>query len=78
MEKVFAILIEETLSKEVAVRASSLKEALDKVRKAYTEDGEILLDAGDYCDSEILPHPSFKESGYSIPEEDVRYFDCDV
>ena len=40
MEKVFAILIEETLSKGVAVRASSLKEALDKVRKAYTEDGE--------------------------------------
>ena len=52
MEKYYLVTIEETLSRTVKVKASSIEEATSKVEGAYY-DCDIVLDADDFCDKEI-------------------------
>ena len=47
MEKEYTVLIEETLSKRIKVKAKSEVEALEKVEKEYY-DSNIILSADDF------------------------------
>ena len=52
-EKYYLVTIEETLSRTVKVKAESLEEAEEKVGVAYN-NCEIILDADDFSDKEII------------------------
>ena len=53
-EKYYLVRIEETLSRTVKVKASSLDEAAEKVEYAYREEGTIMLNAEDFVCGEIF------------------------
>lgn len=76
-ERLYAIRIEETLARSVAVRATSLQEALDKLEKIYCDEG-IVLDADDYDDTRFVPHPICEEDNYVVSEEEAEQFGWDT
>lgn len=68
----YGISVREILKRTVIVEAKNLKEALQKVEEAVERD-EIILDADDYDDREIVPSEYFE--GGEVPEgEDVSFY----
>lgn len=47
--KTYKISVEEILERVISIEASSLDEALEKVKEMYNDE-EIVLDSGDYQD----------------------------
>ena len=50
--KTYRVVVTETLQRTVYIDAKSAEEALDKVQEMYDNE-EIVLDWGDYQDTEI-------------------------
>lgn len=53
--KTFQIEVRETLSRVLDVEANSSEDALEIVKKKY-EKCEVVLDADDFSDYDIIPH----------------------
>lgn len=53
-KKPFLICIEETLRRKIIVRADSEQEALRIADTLYIDQGEIVLDADDFCDNSVV------------------------
>lgn len=65
-EKYYLVTVEETLSRTVKVKASSLRDAERKVEVAY-RNCEIVLDADDFCGKEI--------EGREVTNEDLSFYE---
>ena len=50
----FEIIIQELLSRTISVQAQNIEEAIDKVNQMYRKT-EIVLDAEDFVEKEIIP-----------------------
>lgn len=68
----YGISVREILKRTVIVEAEDIEEAIQKVEKAVECD-EIILDADDYDDREIVPSEYW--NGGRVPEgEDVSFY----
>jgi len=68
----YGISIREILKRTVIVKADNLEEAIQKVQDAVERD-EIILDADDYDDREIVPSDYWEDR--KVPNgEDVSYY----
>lgn len=68
----YGISVREILKRTVIVEADNVEEAIQKVEAAVEHD-EIILDADDYDDREIVPSEYWREG--RIPDgEDVSYY----
>lgn len=68
----YGISVREILKRTVIVEAESLEEALQKVENAVKRE-EIILDADDYDEREIVPSEYFE--GGKVPEgKDVSFY----
>lgn len=68
----YGITVREILKRTVIVEAKSLEEAMQKVEAAVKRD-EIILDADDYDNREIVPSEYFE--GGKVPEDkDVSFY----
>lgn len=68
----YGISVREILKRTVIVEAENLKEAIQKVKDAVKCD-EIILDADDYDDREIVPS-EYWEGGKVPIGEDVSFY----
>lgn len=68
----YGISVREILKRTVIVEAENLKEAIQKVKDAVKCD-EIILDADDYDDREIVPS-EYWEGGKVPKGEDVSFY----
>lgn len=70
----FGICVREILKRTVIVEAEDINEGIQKVKDAVNR-AEIILDADDYDDREIMPSEYFGNGTGEIPEdEDVSYY----
>lgn len=68
----YGISVREILKRTVIVEAESLEEAMQKVEAAVERD-EIILEADDYDEREIVPSEYFE--GGKVPEgKDVSFY----
>lgn len=68
----YAVSVREILKRTVIVKAENIEEAIGKVEAAVERD-EIILDADDYDDREIVPS-EYWEDGKVSDDEDVSYY----
>ena len=68
----FGISVREILKRTVIVEAEDVEEAVQKVEEAVWRD-EVILDADDYEEREIVPS-EYWEGGKIPDEEDVSYY----
>lgn len=52
--KTFEIIVQELLSRTISVQAQNIEEAIEKVNQMYRKT-EIVLDAEDFLQKEIIP-----------------------
>lgn len=71
-KKSYVICIEEILRRHIIIRASDEQEALRVADVLYTDKGEIVLDADDYYDNNILCEGVANEIGMELY---VEYLD---
>lgn len=71
----YGISVREILKRTVIVEAENLEEAIKKVEDAVKRD-EIILDADDYDNREIMPSEYF--AGGKVPESQDVSFYCHI
>ncbi|WP_297975256.1 DpnD/PcfM family protein [uncultured Capnocytophaga sp.] len=67
----FKIIIQELLSRTVSVQAQNIEEAIEKVNQMY-KNAEIVLDAEDFEEKEIIP-VTLKDEKEVLIKEIIEY-----
>lgn len=71
----YAVEVKEILRRTILVEAEDADEALEKIKEAYREE-LIILDSGDYDDTDIGLSPYFgNETGEVFENEDVGAYE---
>ena len=75
MKNIYAIKVTEELTKTIAVKADSLKEAIELVTNAYVNEGSITLDYENYDDVDISPSPYYEKNNWMMTEKEANDYE---